>query len=44
MVARITIDGRPFTGRSVEITKRGKVLIDGVAQEDALHGQVELHV
>ena len=44
MVARITIDGRPFTGRSVAITKRGKVLIDGVEQEDALHGQFELHV
>ena len=44
MVARITIDGRPFTGRSVAITNRGKVLIDGVEQEDALHGQVELHI
>jgi hypothetical protein len=44
MVARVTIDGRLFSGRKFQITDSGEVLIDGVMQEDTLHGRVELHV
>jgi hypothetical protein len=43
-MARITIDGRPFKGSRIEITSGGRVLIDGVTQEDTLHGRVEIHV
>jgi len=43
-MARITIDGRTFDGSCVQITRHGDVLIDGVKQEGALHGRVEVHV
>src|SRR4029450_10696216 len=44
MVATVTIDGRRFRGSRIEITERGQVLIDGVVEEDTLHGRVEIHV
>jgi hypothetical protein len=43
-MARVTIDGRPFSGRRFQITDRGEVLVDSVMQEGTLHGRVELHV
>jgi hypothetical protein len=43
-MARVTIDDRPFSGSRIQITGRGEVLIDGVKQEDTLHGRVEVHV
>jgi hypothetical protein len=43
-MARVTIDGRPFSGRRIQITNRGKVLVDAVMQEGTLLGRVELHV
>ena len=42
-MASITIDGRPFKGSRIEITSGGRVLIDGVTQEDTLQGRVEIH-
>jgi hypothetical protein len=44
MLARVTIDGRPFSGRRFRITNRGKILVDGVMQEETLRGRVELHI
>lgn len=43
-MARVTIDGRTFSGSRIQITGRGEVLIDGVRQEDSLHSRVEVHV
>ena len=43
-MARFTIDSRSFVGSRIQITDRGNVLIDGVRQEGALHGKVEIHV
>jgi hypothetical protein len=43
-MARITIDGRTFSGSRIRITGRGEVLIDGVRQEDTLADRVEVHV
>jgi hypothetical protein len=40
---RINIDGRAFTGRSVRIAN-GMVWIDGVQQDGALSGVVEIRV
>jgi hypothetical protein len=43
-VASFTIDGRAFTGDSIQITDGGRVLIDGVLQEGTLLGRIEIHV
>lgn len=43
-MARVTIDGRHFSGNRIQITDRGAVVIDGARQEDTLHGRVEIHV
>jgi hypothetical protein len=43
-MARITIDGRSFSGSHIQITGSGNVVIDGVTQEDTLQGRVEIHV
>src|SRR5262245_24001484 len=43
-MARITIDGRAYSGNRVRITERGEVLIDDVRQEGSVRGRVEVHV
>jgi hypothetical protein len=43
-MARITIDGRPFSGSRIRITEHGDVLIDDVKQEGSVLGPVEVHV
>lgn len=42
-MARITIDGRSFQGKSISI-RNGVVTIDGVAQDGTLNGVVEVRV
>lgn len=42
-MARIVIDGRSFSGRSVSIIN-GRVTIDGVSQDGALSGVVEIRI
>jgi len=43
-VARLTIDGRDFSGNRIQIDSRGVVSIDGQTLEDTLHGRVEIHI
>jgi hypothetical protein len=43
-MTRVAIDGRAFSGSRIQITGRGEVIIDGVSQEDTLHGRIEVHV
>lgn len=43
-MASFSIDGRSFTGSSLQITDGGEVVIDGLKQEGTLYGRVEIRV